>query len=89
MTEPAPSISGPMPEARWLWRRLYVFALTFGVWLLLGRAVMRASVDSLPRLTEGLMLLQALTLVLYLVAPTMQQIVAVMANLKLRLGGSA
>lgn len=84
MTEPA-----SMPEARWLWRRLYVFALTFGVWLLLARAVMRASAESLPRLTEGLMMLQALTLVLYLVAPTMQQIVAVLANLKLRLGGSA
>lgn len=84
MTEPA-----PMPEARWLWRRLYVFALTFGVWLLLGRAVMRASADSLPRLTEGLMLLQALTLVLYLVAPTTQQIVALLAHLKLRLGGGA
>lgn len=79
----------PMPEARWLWRRLYVFALTFGVWLLLGRAVMRASAETLPRLTEGLMLLQALTLVLYLVAPTAQQIASLMANLKLRLGGQA
>ena len=78
-----------MPEARWLWRRLYVFALTVGVWLLLGRAVMRAPVDSLPRLTEGLMMLQALKLVLYLVAPTTQQIVALLATLKLRLGGGA
>jgi hypothetical protein len=76
-----------MPEARWLWRRLYVFALTFGVWLLLGRAVMRVPAENLPRLTEGLMMLQALTLVLYLVAPTTQQIVALLANLKLRLGG--
>lgn len=89
MTEPDPHDSGPMPEARWLWRRLYVFALTFGVRLLLARAVMRASTDSLPRLTEGLMLLQGLTLVLYLVAPTTQQIVALLANLKLRLGGPA
>ena len=39
--------------------------------------------DSLPRLTEGLMLLQALTVGLYLVAPTMQQVAALMANLKL------
>lgn len=89
MTEPRSPDLGPMPEARWLWRRLYVFALTFGVWLLLLRAVVRAPADSLPRLTEGLMLLQALTLVLYLVAPTTQQIVAVLANLKLRLGGDA
>ena len=89
MTEPEPPTSEPMPEARWLWRRLYVFALSFGVWLLLAQAVMRASEENLPRLTEGLMLLQALTLVLYLVAPTTQQIVALLANLKLRLGGAA
>lgn len=87
MTEPESPIPESLPEARWLWRRLYVFAFSFGLWLLLARAVMRASADSLPRLTEGLMLLQALTLVLYLVAPTAQQIAALMANLKLRLGG--
>jgi len=84
MTDP-----NPMPEARWLWRRLYVFAFSFGLWLLLARAVTRASADSLPRLTEGLMLLQALTVVLYLVAPTAQQIAALFAHLKLRLGGGA
>ena len=48
---------------------------------------MRVPAENLPRLTEGLMMLQALTLVLYLVAPTTQQIVALLANLKLRLGG--
>lgn len=86
-TDPAP----PLAEARWLWRRVYVFAFSFGVWLLLARAVTRASADSLPQLAEALMALQALTLVLYLVAPTAQQIVALLANLRLRLttGGAA
>ena len=89
MTEPESPRPESLPEARWLWRRLYVFAFSFGVWLLLARAVMRASTDSLPRLTEGLMLLQALTVVLYLVAPTMQQIAGLVAHLRLRLGGTA
>lgn len=79
----------PMAEGRWLWRRVYVFAVSFGVWLLLERAVTRTSVDGLPRLAEALMALQALTLVLYLVAPTAQQIVGLLANLRLRLGGAA
>lgn len=79
----------PMAEGRWLWRRVYVFAVSFGVWLLLARAVTRTSVDSLPKLAEALMALQALTLVLYLVAPTAQQIVGLLANLRLRLGGAA
>ncbi len=89
MTEPVSPVPRSLPEARWLWRRLYVYAVSFGLWLLLARAVTRASADSLPRLTEGLMLLQALTVVLYLVAPSMQQVAGLMANLKLRLGGGA
>ena len=79
----------PMAEGRWLWRRVYVFAFSLGVWLLLARALTRATPDSLPELAKALMALQALTLVLYLVAPTAQQIVGLLANLRLRLGGAA
>ena len=80
-----------LAEGRWLWRRLYVFAFSLGIWLLLERVAERASLDALPRLAEALMALQALTVVLYLVAPTAQQIVALLANLRLRLttGGEA
>lgn len=74
-----------LAEGRWLWRRLYVFAASAGLWVLLARAVGRTAPADLPHVAEGLMGLIALMLVLYLVAPTAQQMVAMLANLRLRL----
>jgi len=76
-----------LAEGRWLWRRLYVFSASAALWLLLDRALARVPAESLPRLVESLMGLLALTLVLYLVAPTAQQLVTLLANLRLRVGG--
>jgi hypothetical protein len=75
----------PLAEARWLWRRLYVFLASFALWRLLASAVERTELAQLPRVAAGLMGLLALTLVLYLVAPTAQQLVALLAHLRLRL----
>ena len=75
-----------LAEGRWLWRRLYVFATSAALWLLLDRALARVPAAGLPRLIEALMGLLALMLVLYLVAPTAQQLVTLLANLRLRLG---
>lgn len=83
MTERAPI--PPLAEARWLWRRLYVFVVSLALWRLLASAVERTEPAQLPRVAAGLMGLLALTLVLYLVAPTAQQLVALLANLRLRL----
>ena len=74
-----------LAEGRWLWRRLYVFAASAALWLLLARAVGRSAPADLPRVADGLMGLIALMLVLYLVAPTAQQMIALLANLRLRL----
>lgn len=74
-----------LAEGRWLWRRLYVFAASAGLWFLLARAVGRTPAADLPRVADGLMGLIALMLVLYLVAPTAQQMIAMLANLRLRL----
>ncbi|MNE22734.1 hypothetical protein D3C80_1159580 [compost metagenome] len=74
-----------LAEGRWLWRRLYVFAASVGLWWLLARAVGRTAPADLPRVAEGLMGLLALMLVLYLVAPSAQQMIAMLANLRLRL----
>lgn len=74
-----------LAEGRWLWRRLYVFAASAGLWWLLARAVGRTAPADLPRVAEGLMGLMALMLVLYLVAPSAQQMIAMLANLRLRL----
>jgi hypothetical protein len=56
---------------------------------LLAGVVRTAAPSSLPRIAEGLMGVLALVLVLYLVAPTTQQLIELMANLRLRLGGRA
>ena len=74
-----------LAEGRWLWRRLYVFVASAAQWLLLPRAVGRTAPADLPRVADGLMGLIALMLVLYLVAPTAQQMIAMLANLRLRL----
>ena len=80
-----------LAEGRWLWRRLYVFAASAGLRWLLGRAIGRTASEDLPRVVEGLMGLIALMQVLYLVAPTAQQLIAMLANLRLRMatGGRA
>ncbi|AQR61374.1 hypothetical protein BZG35_06690 [Brevundimonas sp. LM2] len=82
MTEPTVP---PLAEARWLWRRLYVFLASFGLWRLLDDAIARSEPQALPRLAVGLMTLLGLTLVLYLVAPTAQQLIALLAQLRVRL----
>lgn len=80
---PQPS---PLAEGRWLWRRIYVFSISLGLWKLMADVVRGATPDILPRISDGLMALLALLLVLYLVAPTAQQTVALLAEMKLRLG---
>ncbi|MFS0739603.1 hypothetical protein ABC365_03175 [Brevundimonas sp. 3P9-tot-E] len=81
LDKPAPA---EMAEGRWLWRRLYVYGASLALWLLLRLAVNRAEAADMPRIAEGLMGLIALMLLLYLVAPSAQQIVNMM---RLRVGG--
>jgi len=73
-----------LAEGRWLWRRIYVYGSSLALWLLLRLAVNRAEASDLPRIADGLMGLIALMLLLYLVAPSAQQIVNMM---RLRAGG--
>jgi hypothetical protein len=62
-----------MPEARWLWRRIYVFCTSAGAWLLLERIVRASPPEAALQVARSLMMLLALTMILYLVAPTAQQ----------------
>lgn len=78
--------ASPEAEGRWLWRRTFVFAVVGGLWLLGARIVERLPPDRLPHALDGLMQLTGLTLVLYLVAPTAQELVTLIAQL--RFGGS-
>ena len=81
-----PKQTPPLAEGRWLWRRLYVFAASLGLLGLLANIIRATPPASLPRVAEGLMSLLALLLVVYLVAPTAQQLVEMLASLKLRSG---
>lgn len=81
------AVQAPLAEGRWLFRRLYAFAVSAGLWVLLRAVVERAPAAMLPRMADGLMNLLALILVLYLVAPTAQQLIALSANARLRMRG--
>ena len=63
------------------------FAVSAGLWVLLMQVVGRMPPQMLPRTADGLMGLLALILVLYLVAPTAQQLIALSANARLRMPG--
>ena len=77
-------VPAPLAEGRWLWRRLYVFLTSGGAWLLLDRLIALTPPEAAPRLAQGLMTLLAVTMVLYLVAPTAQQLIASLAILRER-----
>lgn len=76
-----------LAEGRWLYRRIYAFAISAGLWALLMRTVGRMPAEMLPHAADGLMGLLALILLLYLVAPTAQQLIALSANARLRIMG--
>jgi hypothetical protein len=84
MTEPIdrPAGAPPLAEGRWLWRRLYVFATSGAAWLLLDRLIALTPPEAAPRLAQQLMALLALTMILYLVAPTAQQLIASLRTLR-------
>lgn len=84
MSEPS---TPALAEGRWFWRRLYVFVSSAVSWGLLAWAVSRTSPDQMAAVARGLMGLLGLLLVLYLVAPSAQQIVSILADLRLRLAG--
>jgi hypothetical protein len=90
MTEPQsppPPTQPPLAEGRWLWRRIYVFSVSLGLWGLLAGIVRTATPETLPRISDGLMGLLALLLILYLVAPTAEQLLELLADMQFRVGG--
>lgn len=84
MTDSAIASPPVLAEGRWLWRRLYVFATSAAAWLLLDRLFAVLPPEAAARLAQSLMAFLALVLVLYLVAPTAQQLIATLAVLRHR-----
>lgn len=86
MTDIRPDpMKAALPEARWLWRRLYVYAASIIGWSLLSWSVAKTPPASMVAVAHGLMVLLGVTMVLYLVAPSAQQLAAVFAEVRLRL----
>lgn len=76
-----------LAEGQWVWRRLYVYASTAVSWVLLDRLIALVPPQAAPRMAQGLMALLAMTLVLYLVAPTAQQLIVALRTLPRLNGG--
>lgn len=76
-----------LAEGRWLWRRLYVYGTSAAAWLLLDRVIVAIPPEDAPRLAQALMALLGLTMVLYLVAPTAQQLISSLSVVGRRLNG--
>jgi multisubunit Na+/H+ antiporter MnhG subunit len=72
----------PLAEGRWLWRRLFVFLTAAGLLRLLERVLDRMDAATAARAADGVLMLLGLTVVLYLVAPTAQQLIAFVAQLR-------
>ncbi len=87
MSGPATTAPPVLAEGRWLWRRLYVFATSGAAWLALDRLIAFTPPEAALKLAQGLMALLALLGVLYLVAPTAQQLIATLAVLRSGPGG--
>lgn len=84
MSRPVENAGAPSPlaEGLWVWRRLYVFATSGAAWLLLDRLIALTPPEAALPLAKGLMALLALTMILYLVAPTAQQLIASLRTLR-------
>lgn len=76
---PVEAPEASLAEGRWLWRRIYVFATSGAAWLALDRLIVAMPAHAVPALARSLMGLLALILVVYLVAPTAQQLIAGLA----------
>lgn len=80
---PDPSVStgqAPLPEGRWLFRRLYACGLTIGALALVAVIAVRAPASALLAMSQGLMLLIGFVALLYLVAPSAPQIIALLGR---------
>jgi len=83
----APPLAPLLAEGRWLWRRIYVFGVSLGIWGLLVGIIRTAKPETLPHISDGLMGLLALLLILYLVAPTAEQLLELLAEMQSGVGG--
>ena len=94
---PSVDIQDPLPESNWLWRRVFVFAVTGAVlWMLWGAITRLATsaiaspergIDALLTLCKWMIVYNILMVTYYMVAPSAEQIVKMMKTAKLLTSG--
>lgn len=67
---------GPLPEAQWLWRRLFTWLVTAFIAWQLHTLVDRLPTEDLRLIADRLILLLATLVAFYLVGPTAEHIIA-------------
>ncbi len=66
----------PLPEAQWLWRRLFTWLVTAFVLAQLHILITRMPAEDLRAIAERLLLLLGSLIAFYLIGPTAEHIIA-------------
>lgn len=69
-------MSQPLPEAKWLWRRLFTWLVTVFIAWQLHSLVARLPTEDLRVIAERLIVLLATLVAFYLIGPTAEHIIA-------------
>jgi uncharacterized RDD family membrane protein YckC len=80
-----PDPQDPLPESRWLYRRLYTWALTIAAIALLWWLVRRMPAEDLQLVALWIIGLLALVVTYYLLAPSAAELARIFAELRIRL----
>ena len=69
-------MSPPLPEAQWLWRRLFTWGVTLWIMVQLHSLIARLPDADLRSICERLILLLGTLTAFYLIGPTAEHIIA-------------
>lgn len=96
-TKPLVDLQDPLPESNWLWRRVFVFAVTACVMWMVWGAITRLGASAMLRpelgvtalltLCKWLLSMLGLVITYYMIAPSAEQIVKMMKTAALLRSG--
>ncbi len=94
---PFPDAQDPLPESNWFWRRVFVFLVTAAILWMVWGAITRLGavavvvpdqgIPALLSLCRWLLLITAMMVTYYMVAPSAEQTIKMMQTAKLLTGG--
>ncbi len=93
----APDTQDPLPESNWFWRRVFTFVVTAAILWMVWGAITRLGAVAVVSPTQGipallslcrsLLLITAMMVTYYMVAPSAEQTIKMMQTAKLLVGG--